>query len=256
MAVTGFKNPISLINLDYLKKSGGIDNAYAFFATGLSGSRETVSSEEYIVQLQFTPASMDYAPDSNFAAIKTQGRNNPFYHYTGSEDTLSFDIEWLADEENISKTLMRARLLESWTKSDGDLGRPPVVSIDWAGNMFADATWFLVNAKYTLSRFLRVYAHNIYGESRPKSRDELLELASTATYGTGSSKRVFYPTKAKRTTRTPIDSVDGSPALSAMSKPELVSEQDMYPRIIKQSLVFKRIWDENPNYTTIISPTW
>lgn len=256
MSVTGYKNPLFLINLDYLKKAGDVNSPdVGFIANNLTGSRSSVTSDEYIIGLQFTPNNIEYKPESNFAAIKTQGRNNPFYHYTGSEDTVTFDIEWLADQADISRTLMRARLLESWTKADGDLGRPPVVKIDWAGNMFADATWFLVSAQYTMRNFMRVYSHNIYpGEQITKERAD--DVASRATYGVGTSKRVFYPTAAKRSTRTPIEKTTGSPALSAMASPELIVEQDMYPRIIKQNLIFKRIWDENPDYKTIISPTW
>src|SRR5688500_14575029 len=46
------------------------------------------------LQIQTVPIEMQVTPTANWATIPSIGRNNPFYHYTGGEDTLTFQLDW------------------------------------------------------------------------------------------------------------------------------------------------------------------
>lgn len=44
--------------------------------------------------IQNRPDRLRVEPNATWAAVKSMGRNNPFYFYTGGEDTITFDISW------------------------------------------------------------------------------------------------------------------------------------------------------------------
>lgn len=105
------------------------------------------------VILPFVPGALDYNPDSNFVAIPSMGRNNPLYHYTGSEDTLEFVIDWFSNQDDREDVILNCKKLEALTKNDA-YGRPPHhVKLIWNEKLFSDATWLIVSAKYKLSEF-------------------------------------------------------------------------------------------------------
>lgn len=108
------------------------------------------------IVLQNRPSQVDFRGETSWATIKSMGRNNPMYHYTGSEDTIQFNISWFCnDPNNYEEVVTKCRLLESWTKSDGYTSGPPVLIIDWGGNdgLFKGAYFILTSATYTLSNF-------------------------------------------------------------------------------------------------------
>jgi len=109
---------------------------------------------EYLTVL-LLPDKLDYTPDSKFVAIESPGRNNPFYHYAGSEDTLEFSINWYSFDYDFAYVIDRVRWLESLTKADAYLRRPPRVRLIWgmADRLWRDYVWALVQAPYTLDSF-------------------------------------------------------------------------------------------------------
>lgn len=103
---------------------------------------------------QFVPSILEYNPESSFAAIKSIGRNNPFYHYTGSEDTIRFELDYVAEELNREDVIMKCRWVESLSKADGYNEKPHEVKLIWgASNLFKDARFIVVDAPYQLKRF-------------------------------------------------------------------------------------------------------
>lgn len=122
------------------------------------------------IKLPFVPRELQYNPHSNFVGIASFGRNNPYYQFTGSEDSLSFEIDWFAEEKHREDVLFKCRWLEALTKGDGYNSRPHRVMIVWGAGvdnngegdkMFGEkSTWILVNAPYTLSSFNRGYMEN------------------------------------------------------------------------------------------------
>lgn len=105
--------------------------------------------------IQNRPDSLRVQPDSAWAVVKSLGRNNPFYFYTGGEDTISFDISWYSnDAENRDDVVNKCRLLESWTRANGYSSSPPTLRIQWGNSgLFEDDLFILASAPYELSHF-------------------------------------------------------------------------------------------------------
>lgn len=107
------------------------------------------------IVIQNRPNELRIEPTSTWAAVKSMGRNNPFYFYTGGEDTISFDISWYCtDEKNRDDVVNKCRLLESWTRANGYSSSPPTLRIQWGDSgLFEDDLFILVSANYTLTHF-------------------------------------------------------------------------------------------------------
>lgn len=106
------------------------------------------------ITIPTVPLSLDYKSDSTFAVLQSQGRNNPFYHYTGSEDTLEFTLDFYTRTSQDS-VVYWCRFLESLTKSDGYTDNPHRVLLQWGpdNTMFEGQYWYVVSANYKLSLF-------------------------------------------------------------------------------------------------------
>lgn len=104
--------------------------------------------------IQGMPSEVEVNPESNWAVVKSMGRNNPFMFYTGGEDIISFDISWYSVQKDREDVLNKCRLLESWTRANGYKSSPPILYISWgSSNLFKNDTFVLTSAKYTLSNF-------------------------------------------------------------------------------------------------------
>lgn len=123
------------------------------------------------IEIQCKPYEIEVSPDSNWASVKSMGRNNPFMFYTGGEDTISFDISWYSTKTTRDDVIAKCRLLESWTRADGYKSSPPTVLISWgSSDIFKDDTFVLTSAKYTLSNFQNSTRKDI---SRKKNADHI-----------------------------------------------------------------------------------
>lgn len=117
--------------------------------------------------IQGMPSELDVTPDSNWATVKSAGRNNPFMIYTGGEDTLSFEISWFSIQEDRKDVINKCRLLESWTRADGYNSSPPILWISWgSANIFKDCAFVLISASYTLSNFQNSYLKELSRKSK------------------------------------------------------------------------------------------
>ena len=105
------------------------------------------------IKFQFIPSELEYTPNSNFETIASMGRNNPLYHYTGSEDILKFNLDWYAEEESREDVIRKCKRLESLTKNDGFDNPPHHVKLIWNSLIYSDATWIVTSAPYKLSLF-------------------------------------------------------------------------------------------------------
>lgn len=102
--------------------------------------------------LQYLPQEIDYTPEAGWAIIKPFGRNNPFYHYTGSEDTLKFTLHWVAAQSDKQDVMLKSKWLESLTKSDAFKSDPHPVKFIF-GDVFKKATWIVYSAPVKFSLF-------------------------------------------------------------------------------------------------------
>jgi hypothetical protein len=118
----------------------------------------TTSIPYQYITLQNRPTSLEFRGETSWATIKSMGRNNPMYHYTGAEDTLQFNISWYCnDPNNPAEVVNKCRLLESWSKANGYKAGPPVLKIMWGGGeLFENHLYILTSATYTLGNFNNV----------------------------------------------------------------------------------------------------
>lgn len=117
------------------------------------------------LEIQNVPKHLEYDFKNKYVVLHSPGRNNPFYHYTGSEDTLEFPLTWYAAEENRLDVITKCKWLESMSKNNGYKGKPELVALTWSstwgdlnntqnlGNLFEFGTWLIDSAAYSLSLF-------------------------------------------------------------------------------------------------------
>lgn len=132
-----FVDKIKIVDLDYQ----GNDNRFYDY-----------------IELPFIPRKLSKTPESKFMGIATIGRNLPFYHFTGAEDNLEFEIDWFSDTYHREDVIFNCRWLEALTKTDG-YGVPHRVKIVWGKDdrLFRDEIWLLTSAAYELEQFNRGY---------------------------------------------------------------------------------------------------
>ena len=108
-----------------------------------------------MIQLPTVPLELEFDPKPNWAIIASIGRNNPFYHYTGSEDTLSFKIDWYSKMENRQDVIFNCRWLAARSKANGYFEDPHRIMIIWGKEsvLFQNSFWIVTKASYKLSQF-------------------------------------------------------------------------------------------------------
>jgi len=108
-----------------------------------------------VIRLPFIPKELEYNCESAFATIQPMGRNNPIYHYTGSQDKLEFEIDWYAFDWGRRQVIENCRRIESLTKADGYTGDPHRVKLMWGKEnvLFSDHEFIVLSAPYRLSNF-------------------------------------------------------------------------------------------------------
>lgn len=140
VARTFQKDYVSIIDLDFTEDNYG-SKGYQY------------------LNLPFTPSALNYQISSNFVPIATMGRNNPHYHFTGSEDTVSFTIDWHAYQNHREDVLFFCKWMESLCKNDGYGNPPHRIKLAWGQDsiMFQDDIWIVVDASYEMSQFVDSY---------------------------------------------------------------------------------------------------
>lgn len=106
--------------------------------------------------LQTIPKEIRNNIESTWVAIASMGRNNPFYHFTGSEDTIEFEITWYCQQESRQDVIKKCKWLESLTKNDGYDNKPPEVKFIF-GDLYKDSKFIVTKAPYSLGLFSRPY---------------------------------------------------------------------------------------------------
>ena len=144
------------INPDEVLKAKSVDYTIANKFTS-----ELIKNDIVIANLNVSPAislviqnrpdRLRVEPAATWAAVKSMGRNNPFYFYTGGEDTITFDISWYSvDADHRDDVVNKCRLLEA----DGYSASPPTLRIQWGNSgLFEDDLFILAAAPYELTHF-------------------------------------------------------------------------------------------------------
>lgn len=137
------------------------------------------------LRIQVVPEELSVQPTANWAVVPSLGRNNPFYHYTGGEDTLQFTLDWYAVTERRQDVIDKCRWVESLCKADGYLDEPPRVLLIF-GELFKSTTWIIKEAPYRLKNFNRermMFPQQAYQE---------LTLAKVTSRNSGTLERQYF----------------------------------------------------------------
>lgn len=151
------KDYIAIIDIDY-KPSSQTTGTQA-----PNDSKPKLSNRRYKeLRIPFVPRELQVNPESNFVGISSFGRNNPFYQFTGAEDTLTFEIDWLATENSREDVITHCRWIEALTKGDGYNDVPHRVILMWGADnkLFREHKWLITSAPYKLINFNRGYMEN------------------------------------------------------------------------------------------------
>lgn len=107
------------------------------------------------IKLPFIPKEINWNSTSNFVGIKPIGRNNPKYHFTGSEDQVEFEIDWHSFDIDREDVIRNCRVLEALSKGDGYNNPPHRVLLQWGWEdiLFRDVIFIVIAAPYKLNRF-------------------------------------------------------------------------------------------------------
>ena len=152
-----------LIDAD-LKRGGGGPNTVHHFTIGSEIITDAVyivdlgekgNTEIDIIKLPFVPKELNYNSESSYVAIKPIGRNNPYYHYTGSEDLLQFEIDWHSFNQDRKDVIQNCRKIEALSKGDGSYKSPSRIMLKWGkiNLLFRDHIFIILKAPYKMTLF-------------------------------------------------------------------------------------------------------
>lgn len=153
----------------YTSKNGKITDKVTLINLDSSSTGSKVDSDELIgsssyerVDLQLPPLEVSVKPETRYAGIETIGRNLNYYHFTGAEKLLEFEVDWYAEDKERLSVIQKCQKLESYSLANGYSDNPPRIYIQWGNQntLFRDSIWVLLKAPYTLSQFQKA---TIYG---------------------------------------------------------------------------------------------
>lgn len=94
------------------------------------------------MQIQFMPNTINYNRSNDLNPFQVVGRNNPFYNYTGGNDTLNFKLDLYASDEEFKTVIQKINWLKSISiNKSSNKGFTPVTII--FGDLFENDTWLL-----------------------------------------------------------------------------------------------------------------
>ena len=155
------------------------ENRENFWSTNLQNKNTVIIynlSDQIGITLQNRPYQIGVKPTSNWVTIKSMGRNNPFYMYTGGEDSIQISLSWYVvstDPESTSEYSMRrlpglVRTLESWARNDGYAKAPPILQLKWGQCDLFRGLYILTRCETDYSNF-----NDLGFKSRKNSLEEL-----------------------------------------------------------------------------------
>jgi hypothetical protein len=112
------------------------------------------------IQLSFVPKELKVEIDNQLNSIGGIGRSHPFYQFSGSEESIDFEIDWYSTDINRQDVISKCRWLSSISRNDfssrGKITSPPHrIKLIWGSNnfLFEDYIWIIEKAPYDLSQF-------------------------------------------------------------------------------------------------------
>lgn len=112
------------------------------------------------IQLGFVPKELKIELDNQLSSMGGIGRSHPLYQFTGSEESLEFEIDWYSTDVNRKDVISKCRWLSSISRNDFSargkmISSPHRIKLIWGSDnfLFKDYIWVIEKAHYDLSQF-------------------------------------------------------------------------------------------------------
>ncbi|MCB9047621.1 MAG: hypothetical protein H6550_15920 [Chitinophagales bacterium] len=105
-----------------------------------------------VLEAQFVPQTLSDPRTADIAALKVIGRNNPRYQHTGGEDSLTLNLDFVADEGSHRSVLAKINWLKAFTYNDGGNRPARRLILAW-GNMYDKHRWIVKSVTPTKELF-------------------------------------------------------------------------------------------------------
>jgi len=101
------------------------------------------------LEIQFVPGAIGGSRQARLQSVAIVGRNDDLLHYTGGSETLTLELEFYGDSDEVYKAL---NWLKSLTVNDGYAGAFRTVKIVF-GELFKNNVWAVKSVKPNMSHF-------------------------------------------------------------------------------------------------------
>lgn len=103
------------------------------------------------LEIQFVPKMrQDFA--ATYGEIQVVGRNNPINHYTGGDERLFLDLDFLSVDESREDVIRKCNWLKSIAMNDGYSKPPEKVRVTF-GKLFQREVWIIESINISYERF-------------------------------------------------------------------------------------------------------
>ncbi len=103
------------------------------------------------LEFQYVPTELAYNREASLATIDVVGRNNPLQQWTGGNTSMSFSLDFYAEDEAREEVIKKVRWLQALTYQKQN-GSTPLVKLVF-GDMFLSEIWRVKTANVKYSNF-------------------------------------------------------------------------------------------------------
>mgnify|MGYP001585436964 CR=1 FL=1 len=155
-------------------------------------ARDAVTRGAEKIRLTSVPREVDFDPDTNLVGLFSIARNNPRYHYTGAEDTVTIELDWFADSTSMEEVIFNCRWLEMMSKGNGYDDTVHRVKLIWGNDdaLWAHQQFVIASAPYKLRNWNAGYYNGdkyISTKMVPRGATQTLTLKRISDNNMGSS---------------------------------------------------------------------
>lgn len=110
------------------------------------------------LEIQFIPSDINLSRKGNWAEANIIGRNDPRYQYIGGQTSLSFTLDFYADEESRTSVVRKVQWLQSLIANDRSRQKAPNILLVM-GSLFTKEVWILASIDVKYDNLHRQYGY-------------------------------------------------------------------------------------------------
>jgi len=99
------------------------------------------------LSFQYQTTELDDQNAGSWASIPSPGRNLPFQHWTGGEESITLELHWVAERLDKRDPMEKAEYIKSLRAADGYERSAPRVKLIW-GEVFKDSEFVVHSAPF------------------------------------------------------------------------------------------------------------